>query len=422
MSAPAIGGRLMGKFSAGWRQVWLCLILMAVNSMVTMTYGIIAVPLMHEFHPSRMVLMMTMSVIAVVATVASPPLGTLMDKVSVRWVVVYGAVSICVGYFLLSFATDFLHILVIYGLFMGPPQVATGAMSASVLLSRWFSEARGRAMGIAIAGISVGGFCFPPLVQMLIDIFAWREAMQVLAIGLAVLTIPAALMVIDHPAQRGLFPDGAQSEPLHADASRIAQGLSNRAILTDPTFWLFALILSIFFSGMRGLVTNVAPLAADQGIDPALIAYLLSFYSAAGVVAKLGFAAIADRVNPRLLMLVSLIGVGVAHGCMIASEQGYAMIALGSTLMGLFGGAILPLQGFLVPRIFGASVVGRVSGLLGIAMFAFNFVTPPLFGLIHDMFGNYDAIFMAYVALVMIGIAVLPRMRMGPREGPEHAG
>lgn len=413
---------MKGNFSLGWRQVWLCTLILSVSAMMTTTYGVVAVPLMEEFKTSRMVLMTTMSVISIVTALVSPLFGILLDKYSVRWIMVYGAVSIALGFFLLSFVTEFYQVPLVYGLFMAPAQIAAGTMAATVLLSRWFSDMRGRALGLAITGISVGGFCFPPIIQVLIDTFAWREGMRVFALLLACLTIPAALLVINRPSDRGLFADGAASEPEHADPSRLEAGLSVRAILSDPTFWMLALIFAIFFSGMRGFATNVAPLAADEGVDPALIAYPLSLYSAAGVAAKLGFAAIADRMNPRALLLVALIGAGAAHGCMVFAEQGFAMIALGSILIGLFGGMILPLQSFLIPRIFGRTVVGRVSGLLGVAMFAFNFAAPPLFGLIYDLFGNYDAIFLAYVGLMVVGMLVLPVLNLHPREqtGPAN--
>ncbi|MBV1918322.1 MAG: MFS transporter [Sphingomonadaceae bacterium] len=411
---------MSGKFSIGWRQVWLCLILLAASAMVTMTYGIISVPLMKEFEPSRMVLMLTMSVISVSNAVLSPLLGTLMDKASVRLIMFYGAASLSIGYFLLSFVTSFYQVLIVFGVFMAPAQVAIGAMAVTVLLSRWFSAMRGRALGIAISGISLGGFFFPPVAQALLDTFEWREAMRVFALVIALIVLPCVMLVVNRPSERGLHPDGADEDPEHGDPSALVAGLSTRAVLTDSTFWMLALICALVFSGMRGLVTNIAPMAVDEGVDPTLIAYLLSLYAAAGVVAKLGFAWIADRINPRLILFVALVGAGASHGCMVFADQGFAMIAAGAILMGMFGGIVLPLQSFLVPRIFGRNIVGRVSGLLGLAMFVFNFSSPPVFGLTFDIFGNYDVVYAVYSALMVIAMLILPRIRLHPRVDMEN--
>jgi len=406
-----------GTFRQGWKQVWLSLVVLACGSISTVTYGIIAVPLMEEFHPSRAVLMMAMSVVSVAIAVISPPLGNLLDRVSLRKAILLGCVLLCTGYVALSFTTAFWQVLVIYGVFMAPSQLLVGMMAITVLISRWFSATRGRAMGIAVAGVSIGGFLFPVLAQVLLDNFDWRTSMRLFALILVIVAFPTAMMIVNRPADVGLHSDGADEEPEHADADAFeATGLTSRQILSDPTFWILAIILSVFFSAMRGVVTNIAPMAADEGIDATLVAYLISAYSVAGLIAKLGYAWIADRANPRRLLALTMVIGSLAHICLIFAERGLVALAVGAVLIGLSGGSLLPMQGFLVPRIFGRAVVGKVSGLLGIAMFVFNAGSPPLFGLIHDLFGNYDAVYIAYAVMTLAMVALLPFMRVDPRK------
>lgn len=406
---------MFGSFALGWRQVWLSIAVLSIGSMITTTYGVIAVPLMQEFGPSRMVLMLTISVISVVASVLSPGFGALMDRVSLRPVMAAGILLVAGGYLALSFATAFWQVLVIFGALIAPGQVATGALAATVLLSRWFSAMRGRAMGIALTGVSLGGIIFPVLVQAFLDQTDWRTAMRLFALVIALIGLPCTLLVINRPSDVGLHADGAAAEPQHAPIADLDErGMTARRILSDPTFWMLAVILAIFYTGMRGIVTNIAPLAADEGIDATLAALLLSSYSAFGVIAKLTYAAISDRVDPRRLLLVVMIGATASHLCLTMAEQGFAMIAAGAILMGLFGGSMMPMQSYLVPRIFGRNVVGKVYGLLGMAMFVFTVGTPPLFGLIHDLFGNYDAIFLAYAGLMLAAMLMVPRLRLDP--------
>lgn len=406
---------MAGTYSLGWRQVWLSLILLACGSISTVTYGIIAVPLMAEFHPSRAVLMMAMSVVSVSIAILAPPLGTLLDRVSLRAAILSGCVMLCMGYVALSYTTAFWQVLVIYGVFMAPSQLTVGMMSMTVLISRWFSATRGRALGIAVAGVSIGGFIFPVLAQMLLDNFDWRTSMRLFALILAIVTFPTAMLIVNRPADVGMHPDGADEEPEHADADAFeATGLTSRQILADPTFWIIAIILSVFFSAMRGVVTNIAPMAADEAIDATQVAWLVSAFSIAGLIAKLGYAWIADRADPRrLLAMIMVIGT-LAHVCLIFAEQGLPAIAVGAVLIGLSGGTLLPMQGYLVPRIFGRAVVGKVSGLLGLTMFVFNGFSPPLFGLIHDIFGNYDAVYIGYAVMTLAMVVLLPFMRVDP--------
>src|SRR5262249_61574220 len=73
----------------------------------------------------------------------------------------------------------------------------------------WFVARRGRALGIATAGISAGGIVFAPLAQYLITHLGWRRAYVVLAVLVLVLVLPPVLAFMRRdPADLGLLPDG----------------------------------------------------------------------------------------------------------------------------------------------------------------------------------------------------------------------
>lgn len=405
-------------FGAGPRQVIACLLMMAAGAMITSGYGVVAVPLGEEFAPSRMVLMLTMTIMSLIAGLLAPTLGTLMDRVSLRLVMALGAALIVAGFVALSFATSFIQVLIIYGVFMAPANILVGPMAATVLLSRWFVKRRGAALGIAISGTSLGSFFFPPVIQFLLDNNEWREAMRLLALIVAICILPAAALVVNRPSDKGLHPDGERAPAQDAGNAQGAANITLRALLTDPTFWILSAIFAVVFSGMMGMVTNLVPLAIDEGISAGSAALLISIFAACGFIAKLVFAAAADRLNPRHMILVSIAGFGAGMGCLIAAEAGYWLIALAVALLGLFGGLMTPMQGLLVPLIFGQHVVGRVTGILSLVVLCALLATPPLFGLVHDLTGDYDAIFLVF-ALLAVGIMLLvPAMRLSPKPVP----
>jgi MFS family permease len=404
-------------FGVGWRQVTACGIFLAVGAMIASAFSVLAVPLAKEFHPSRMVLMLAMTLLSGGTAIMSPLVGNLMDRVPVRRLMMLGAVLLVAGFLALSFATSIIQVLIIYGLFMAGANVLTGPMATSVHISRWFVRRRGAAIGLAITGVAVGGFVFPPLIQALLDSFAWREAIRVLALIVFVCTAVAVALIVDRPADRGLHPDGAAQAPQIVRTDGPAQRLTTAMIFGDPTFWCATALFAVILSGMKGMVTNLVPLALDQGIQANVAALLISIFAVCGFVAKLGFAAVADRVNLRVLMFASLVGFATGMACLTRAEAGYAVIALGVGLVGGFGGLMVPLQGLLIPKIYGVAVVGRVSGLLNMVMLCALLATPPIFGLIFDRTGNYDAIFLAFAALAAGMMFVVPYIRMGPR-GP----
>ena len=63
-------------------------------------------------------------------------------------------------------------------------------------------------------------------------------------------------------------------------------------------------------------------------------------YGGCGFVAKLSFAAAADRLGPRPLLYISLLGFGCGMVCLTQASAGYWMIALGVGLIGLLGAAL----------------------------------------------------------------------------------
>lgn len=409
---------MASKFMIGWRQVVACLVLQAVGgAMLAPAYSVLAVQFGHDFHPSRMVLMLAMTVMAGGSAVLSPPLGTLMDRVSIRRLMFIGTALLVGGYVALSFVTSFVQVLLIYTLFMAPANVLAGTMAASVLVSRWFSKRRGAAIGMSVLGVALGSLIFPPVIQWLVGTYEWRIALRLLALIIALVVFPMVAMVIDRPADRRLHPDGAAHDPEPTHGYDPARRIATSTILSDPTFWIATAIFAIVLSGMKGMVTNLVQLGVDQGITPASAALLLSIYAACGMVAKFSFALVSDRMNLRYLLFISLIGFGTGMACLTRAHDGYALIATGVGLVGLFGGLMVPLQGLLVARIYGVEIVGRVAGLLTMFVLGALLSTPPLFGLIFDLTGSYNAIFLIFSALAAGALLLVPYMRLQAKAG-----
>jgi predicted MFS family arabinose efflux permease len=413
----------IAKFGLGWRQVGACFLLLMADSFITSAYSVVAVPLGQEFHPTRMVLMLSMTVLAGVSAILAPPLGSLMDRISLKAMMLLGTFILAVGYAALSFVTSFTQVLIIFGVFAAPANILIGPVAATVLLSRWFVVRRGTAIGITIAGIAMGSIVYPPVLQWLLDHYEWRMAFRLFALILLICTAPAAALVVNRPADRGLHPDGAAADPSRVQAEEEAPHVSAGAILSDPAFWLATAIFATVLSGMAGMITNLAPAAIDQGIKATDAALLIPVYGACGFIAKLTFAAIADRLNPRTLMFISLTGFASGMACLTQAAAGYWMIALGVGLIGLFGGFMVPLQSLLVPRIFGQRVVGKAMGLLSMVTLVALLSTPPLFGLVFDVTRSYSAIFFTFVALALGAMLLcVPYIRLHPRsEVPKAA-
>src|ERR1700741_2438227 len=103
--------------------------------------------------------------------------------------------------------------------------VCGGPLPNQVLLSRWFTAARGRAMGFAYLGIGLGGALVPLLAVPLIDRFGWQGALQVLGALIIVVALPLALVVRE-------APDTTSTTPTNLDRPHIGP------VLRAPAFYL----------------------------------------------------------------------------------------------------------------------------------------------------------------------------------------
>lgn len=389
-----------------WRQVAASFVLLGCAAVITATYSLVAVSLSRDFPVSRMTLMLPMTIVSGVSALISPLLGRVMDRGRLRPLMLLGAIVLALGYAALSFVTAFPMVMLVFGLLMAPANVLIGPVAASVLLSRWFTEGRGRAIGMAMAGISIGGFAFSPLLQLLLDMEGWRTAFRLLAVIIALCAISAALMVAERPS---VPPDAAQAR---AAACPAAAPTTAGDILARPAFWLLGLIIAVVMAGLTGVITNLAPLVLDQGLTPGFAAAMISLFTGCSFLAKLLFAAIADRLGPRRMIYAVLTGFAVGAACLAFARFGAVPIVFGVGFIASFGGLTVPLQSLLVPRIFGAQVVGQVMGMLSVVTLIALLATPPLLGFVFDRTGSYQAVFIAFVILAGLLMLTVPRLAL----------
>src|SRR5205823_3528586 len=85
-------------------------------------------------------------------------------------------------------------------LFNALGNVCGGPLPNQVLLSRWFTTTRGRAMGVAYLGIGIGGALVPFLAVWLTRAAGWQGALQVLGALIILVALPMAWFVPESPA------------------------------------------------------------------------------------------------------------------------------------------------------------------------------------------------------------------------------
>jgi len=405
----------------GWRQVAVSMLnqAMAPGSIIV-CFSVIAVPLQKAFGPSRTVLMLTMTITYLINGLANPLVGAAMDRYSIRKLLMWAAVLLAAGYFVLSFSRSMLLVFLAYGVFLSLANATLGPLSYSTLLPRWFVRRRARAVGIAVLGYALGGLILPPVFQYLIDTFGWRDALRLFAAFVIVFLVPViGWLVIDKPSDVGLYPDGDAQPPPAAVAEGTAAPQSTASLLGDVNFWVVTLAVGLVLCGAAGVLGNMVQFVISRGFNATKGALVLSCFSAGSLSSKLLYAAFGDRLTPRLGLAAGLVLFMLSSIFFLRSHT-YTVLITGSFLLGAAVGVALPLWSYLTARLFGSANVGRVFGLMTIVVTPISLLAPPGLGRIYDLTGAYDEGFHLYILLALCALLLVTRLRMAmPPRVPE---
>src|ERR1700743_1713922 len=153
--------------------------------------------------------------------------GTLSDKFGALPVVLTGSTVIAVILALASRATSLIEFQLFFGLMVGG---ATAAIFAPMMatVTGWFDTHRSLAVSLVSAGMGMAPITMSPLAAWLVSNHDWRFSMRIIALVVAAIMIPVALLVRRPPALANAptMPSGSASSsaPVPAELTR-AQAL-----------------------------------------------------------------------------------------------------------------------------------------------------------------------------------------------------
>ncbi|MGA0027185.1 MAG: MFS transporter, partial [Steroidobacteraceae bacterium] len=181
------------------------LILLVTNGLTATAITVFDESLLEEFGWSRSDLKFRDFINFTVVALFAPAAGWVLDKVGVRRMLVTGCLILSAAYFAYSRLTGLQQMYAIHVAFAFS-LLSAGTMVVIVLVSSWFIERRGLAIGIALIGTSAGSFLLPPLNAELIARLGWRDTFALEAAFPLVLLGVILLLVRNSPVDEGLTP------------------------------------------------------------------------------------------------------------------------------------------------------------------------------------------------------------------------
>lgn len=351
----------MNRIFYGWYVALGCGVGLACGlaSVITATFPIFLGPLLGEFGWTQSQAYTAVFLTTAAATVASPFVGALVDRVGARRVILIAL--LLEALVIASFATQtdsigsfYVRYVVLAILGLGTTHIAFARV-----ISMWFDRRRGLALGVALAGVGVGGAVWPLLTQWAIDLYGWRNAYLVVAavivgVGMTVL----ALVVRDTPQSLGLTPDG---DPVPAGAASAAPepGYTLRETMRQPRFWLMLFTFVLIGASVQSIILHLVPLLKERGVEPMRAATAQSMVFVALIFGRVAAGWLMDRFFAPRVAIAFLVGpiVGVLLLAAGASGTGAFMAGI---LTGLAAGAEVDVTAYLASRYFGVRYFSRI--------------------------------------------------------------
>jgi MFS family permease len=379
---------------------------------VLFSFGVFLHPLIREFHSNRGDVSMAITAYSLIMALGLPVAGRLSDRFGPRNVILPS--TFIAGSILLSAYRCSGHIWQLYLLYsaIGVASCGVAAVSYGHIISRWFDQRRGLALGAMMTGLGFGGLVMPFAAQYLISTFDWRTAFGAAGAAILIITMPVLTVFLkESPTDMGLLPDGSAegTAPLRRVERQI--GLSLSEAWRTPDFWPLFCAVILVSASFQACFAHMAAILADRGASAEIAALGTSLLGGGLLIGRAASGYLIDRCfAPRVAAVVfscAAAGIGLLR---IANSQGPAFAA--AFLIGLGVGAEVDIMAYLTTRYFGIRSFGAIYGSIFTGFSLSGGLGQYLMGATFDTTGSYSFALTLFLIAALAGAAIM--LRLGP--------
>ena len=340
----------------------------------------------------------------------APFVGAAIDRFGVVRVIRTGLLVLGVTFIAYPMARSLqdlylLHAVIAVGL------ILSGLMPNVVLLSRWFRERRGMAVGVLVAGSSLAGATLPVAISPLVNdpAYGWRLGFGVLAVAFWLLAVlPAFLVLREAPAT---------DRATNAQASQAVDGVTFAEALRSRTLWCLAIGSACLWFAIQAMTSQITIyFEQEAGLAPQRATALYSTILACSVAGKFLFGAVSDRFRKQPVMVVT--SLTLLAGCVLLFTSGAngpglqlglarspVQLTAFAVIFGLgFGGSFTLIQ-LVAVESFGQLALGRILGVVTFVDTMGGAAGTLLAGQIRTATGDYFVTFALVVLVAVIAVA-----------------
>ena len=386
---------------------WAIVATLSVTEIVSwgiLYYGfpVLLAPMEQDLGASRVAITGAFTVGMAVAALAALPVGRWLDRRGPWALMTLGS---CLGA-VLVLAWSRVHglpgLYVVWTL-MGLVLAATLYEPAFGAIVRWFpTDNRDRALtALTLAG-ALASTIFMPIEAWLLGRMGWRPTLVVLAVVLAVLTIPLHAVVLRRqPPHLAAETRGApgRSRP----AARVP-GATLGAAARTPIFWALAVAFAVGNFTTTSVTLHLIPYMVENGHSAAAVAAAIGWMGAMQIPGRLLFMAVSVRFG----------ALGVTMAVFLAQAVGLALVAMAPAwagglvlvivVLGAANGMATLARATTLAEVFGPAHYATIGGAVALGSNGARAAGPVGAALLYAALGGYRPVFWALaVALLVVG-------------------
>jgi len=403
------------SISRWWRVVGGLSMNLALGSLYA--WSVFVAPLEKEFHWKRADTSMVFTIAVVVFALTFIVAGRLQDKLGPFKVSIVGAILVSLGFFLCAYADSVNKFFFFFGV-LGGLGNGFGYATPIPVMSKWFPDRRGLAVGLAVAGYGGGSAIFGPLAaSYLLPHFGWRATFEVLGVIFFVMTMIGAFLLQNPPA--GYKVPGWAPKPAAKAAATTYEFTPGEALRTPTMYFMWIAYACGCAAGLM-VISQLVPFAKSVGIpSTTLAAFGLVVGAAGNASGRILSGWMSDalgRINVlRLMIAISMIAMPILYAV------GGNVVALFVMLFVVYWcyGTQLSVNASTAADFWGTKNVGINYGILFTAWGVAGLLGGRIGGKLYDKYHNYQMAF--YVAAGLAAVALIAELLARRPEAPGHA-
>ncbi|MFZ1123164.1 MAG: MFS transporter [Candidatus Binataceae bacterium] len=379
-------------------------------------FPILLPSVLRQFHLSKEQIGNVPAAQALAALVVGPLVGWLLDRIPAQIVMSVGAVLTAIGIVMMARAGSF-HGVLVGSVVTGVGLSASTILPATMVISNWFGERRGTALGLTTAGMELGGMVIAIVAGHLDAIYGWRFAYAVLAIPLVVIVAPLYLVFVrtrpEQPAQSASI-----AKPSATEFMSSLPGLELNEALRTRAFWMLVVLQFCFTFAVGGSFIHLVQYLISIGYTLGAGTMVVGFSLGLALIGKPAMGVLGDRIGGKNALALCLL-LSAANTAFLLLARMFWVLVIFTVVGGLTGSAPIALGPLVQVETLGLKRYGSIAGLLGITFTLGAMMGPPIVGKLADVTGSYAVSFevcalVAFIGAVASFLCVAPaRVRVG---------